>query len=98
MVESPDANARATRKDGKRIPPLRLTPARDILLITSDGPVQLAPEAVSTELVGRKAFGMSALPSAWVPEFFVVDSDLAASAHPDALQSLLAPHLMKLNP
>ncbi|HET6842596.1 MAG TPA: hypothetical protein VFK06_13070 [Candidatus Angelobacter sp.] len=39
--------------------------------------ITLAPSLVTAERVGWKAFGLSCLPQAWIPAFFVIDNTFA---------------------
>jgi predicted house-cleaning noncanonical NTP pyrophosphatase (MazG superfamily) len=49
-----------------------LAPLRPITVITEVGPTVLPIEEISVERIGWKAYGLSSLPQAWVPPFFVI--------------------------
>lgn len=48
--------------------------SRMLIIIGRNGVKSLGAEDISLEIVGQKAFGLSELPLAWVPAFFVVDA------------------------
>lgn len=52
-----------------------INPLRPITIITENGPVELSVEDNSAEKIGWKAFGLSSLPTDWVPDFFVISSE-----------------------
>lgn len=52
--------------------PRELRPNRSALKIGGDGIVHLAPDLVVPESVGWKAYGLSTLPTEWVPTYFVI--------------------------
>jgi hypothetical protein len=49
-----------------------LSPLRPIIVVTEAGPLELPASEVSAESIGRKAYGLSSLPSEWVPPFFLI--------------------------
>ena len=51
-----------------------LTPIRSILFANIVGVEEIPAKKVTIEQVGEKAFGLSCLPSFWVPPFFVISS------------------------
>ncbi len=52
-----------------------LRPLRSVIVISANGVAELEPGAVSSERVGWKAYGLSAVPADWSTAFFVVDAD-----------------------
>ena len=58
----------------KRAARSRSLPRRPVLLITDAGPIEIPSDQVSSNQVGWKALGLSALPIEWVPAFFVVSA------------------------
>ena len=55
-----------------KAPTQALRPIRDTTLITEKGIASLPIEELSNERVGCKAYGLSSIPSEWVPPFVVV--------------------------
>ncbi|MFZ5452448.1 MAG: hypothetical protein ACOZF2_11360 [Thermodesulfobacteriota bacterium] len=49
-----------------------LSPLRPVTVITQTGPIEFSVEEISAEKLGWKAYGLSSLPSEWVPPFFVI--------------------------
>jgi predicted house-cleaning noncanonical NTP pyrophosphatase (MazG superfamily) len=63
------------RKPAKRVrrTSLRnLVPINGVVLISGDALLRLAKDKVDVQVVGAKAYGLSCLPQAWVPPYFVV--------------------------
>src|SRR5580700_4475160 len=59
----------------KNASPVRaLQPLRGVVWIDQEGLHNLAIAAMMPERVGWKAYGLSSLPSEWVPRFLVVDA------------------------
>lgn len=56
----------------KKTDTLFLSPLRIATVITKEGITDLPIEKISEESVGWKAYGLSSLPSGWVPPFFVI--------------------------
>lgn len=54
----------------------RLKPVQSILLVCRNECTQLSPECISIELVGEKAFGLSAIYNTWTLPFFVVSAQM----------------------
>lgn len=72
------------------VPARTLKPLRGIVWIDKEG-IRTVPIAeVSPERVGWKAFGLSSLPSEWVPRFLVVDATCVKETH---LEQALHEHL-----
>lgn len=58
----------------RRNSPHLLSPLRPVTVITEAGPSDLSVDQVLPAHVGLKAYGLSSLPSEWVPPFFVIAS------------------------
>lgn len=69
------AISRGTRRTRREFLPNRAIP-----FITNSGFVMLQSGEVSPSKVGWKAFGLSALPPQWVPEFLVVSGSVSGQA------------------
>lgn len=52
----------------------QLKPIQPVNVVTPEGPSFLAPQDVTPEALGHKAFGLASLPPGWTQPFFVVDS------------------------
>lgn len=71
---------------------------RPVLVVTPAGPNMLPREEVSVERVGCKAFGLSSMPTEWVPRFFAVESSCLTDATPNStLQDWVQACLSQLN-
>ena len=46
--------------------------ANPVILLTPSGPTEVSPAENTGQLVGWKAFGLTCLPQAWTPPFFVI--------------------------
>lgn len=62
-------------------------PINSIHLLTSEALIELQPDNINVDLVGQKAYGISCIPSEWVPPYCVV-------SHSAALQILLKPQIL----
>ena len=49
-----------------------LLPCRSIKVITEKGPTNFSIAEISADSIGLKAFGLTSIPSEWVPPFFVI--------------------------
>jgi len=61
---------RQAKKDRAR----SLHPLRSVTVITQAGPVDFSIEEITAESIGYKAYGLTSLPSGWVPSFFVLSA------------------------
>ncbi|MYZ45189.1 nucleoside triphosphate pyrophosphohydrolase [Schauerella aestuarii] len=61
----------------------RPVPHRTVDVLHTGGFETLEPSALDVERVGQKAYGLAALPTAWVPPFFVVDCSYSAQLSRD---------------
>lgn len=49
-----------------------MNPLRSVTVITQAGPVAFSVEEITAERIGYKAYGLTSMPSGWVPSFFVL--------------------------
>jgi predicted house-cleaning noncanonical NTP pyrophosphatase (MazG superfamily) len=80
------------RRQGARVPgsiPRRkqtkhsqFLPHRSVLLIANAGPIEIPAKQISSDLVGWKSLGLSALPIEWTPPFFLVSAQCFDSQIP----------------
>jgi len=68
-----DKNIHSSKRQ-RRAAVRRFAPNRPVVLVSEEGRLALQPSQVSADRIGWKAFGLSCLPTEWVPPFFVVDS------------------------
>ena len=73
--ERQGAHAAGSTGRRKRVARLEFLPRRPVFLISEAGPTEIAADQVSSSKIGRKALGLSALPSEWELPFFVVSAD-----------------------
>lgn len=75
MSRPDELKSTESRPRKKRAARRSFSPLQPVLLVTKNGPATISPSDISTGRVGWKAFGISCLPSGWVPPFFVIESD-----------------------
>lgn len=63
------------KKYRERLPERKLAPLNPVTYIGSTGLSTLLPEAIRTNQLGWKAYGLSSVPSEWVPRFLVISAD-----------------------
>lgn len=51
---------------------LPLTPSSEVTRVSGNRCRKLAPNSITTKLVGQKAFGLASIPSIWTKPFFVI--------------------------
>lgn len=61
----------------KGIPRREMRPQKPVLVVSNTGIALIPANELSPNVVGWKALGISGLPAAWVPPFFVVDGSSA---------------------
>src|SRR5258708_39774274 len=80
-------------RSSKNASPVRtLKPLRGVVWIDKEGFHDLASAEMRPERVGWKAYGLSSLPSEWVPRFLVVD---AMCLNDTGSEHILREHLAK---
>src|SRR6266446_8223852 len=75
MSRNSNARREYSKKLKEKLPERTLTPLNPVIYIGSTGLVTLLPETIRTEQVGWKAYGLSSVPSEWVPRFLVISAD-----------------------
>ncbi len=75
MSRNSNARREYSKKRKEKLPERTLTPLNPVIYIGSTGLVTLLPETIRTEQVGWKAYGLSSVPSEWVPRFLVISAD-----------------------
>jgi len=73
-----------------------MNPLRGLTFVTEAGPTEISQEDVSVDLVGWKAFGLTAMPTEWVPPFFVLANSAFESLSAETLQSWIGECLHRL--
>ncbi len=66
-----------------------LKPIKQIILVEESSCTVLAPESVAVQNVGKKAFGLSAIPEPWTLPFFVVSCRLLNEAKNCGIESAI---------
>lgn len=52
-------------------------PINSVHLLTPDGLIELHPSSITVDQIGQKAFGISCIPSEWVPSYCVISQSAA---------------------
>jgi predicted house-cleaning noncanonical NTP pyrophosphatase (MazG superfamily) len=69
---TPTGNVSQRRaKEARGLP---LNPLRSVTVITQAGPVAFSVGEITVECIGYKAYGLTSVPSGWVPSFFVISA------------------------
>src|SRR5216683_299031 len=73
-----------------KLPERNLAPLNAITYIDPTGLATLSPEQISPDQAGWKAYGLSSVPSEWVPKFLVISADcFGRSDAEEGLQAVL---------
>src|SRR5882724_3070102 len=85
------------RQRGRQRPAVgSFSPNRPVMFVSQDRITLLRPEQIRASRVGWKSFGLSCLPSEWVPPFFVVDGAAAGGLNRKTLEANLSLSIAKL--
>jgi len=72
-------SSRRRKRQGTR----KFEPNRSVIVAMHSGMEESHPQSLTADRVGLKAFGLTCVPSRWVPPFYVVSSDALLSSDDD---------------